>query len=178
MEWEILQVIYPREIHCHRAIGTVSGEDLFGILKKAARGLETKEREVKSGLSAPTCVPQTQTGLPISPSDVSSFQLFFWSGPPRFLLVNHRVVLHSPRAKTSTEAEQQMFQAIMGCISSKASFAFPCPVLPDELGYRIKSPVVSQSMVYILGRAWVVFWAAGSAPPTPPGSPQNYPLDK
>lgn len=140
----------PKRNPLPRAIGTVSGEDLSWHFKEGKiEALKPRSGRVKSGLSAPHVCPRHRQVFP-SPHLMSRpLQLFFWSGPPRFLLVNHRVVLHSPRAKTSTEAEQQMFQAIMGCIF-QGSFCIPCPlVLPDELGYRIKSPVVSQSVVYI-----------------------------
>lgn len=89
-------------------------------------------------------------------------QLFFWSGPPRFLLVNHRVVLHSPEPKPQQKQSSR-------CLGHHGVH-FPVlllhslsPVLPDELGYGDK--ITRSIPVYglHLGRAWVVFLGAASA---------------
>lgn len=124
------------------------------------------------------CAPDTDRSSHL-PSDVSPLPAFlfglahlvsFWStteGPPL------------TQSQTSTEAEQQMFQAIMGCIFQGSFLHSPVLGSPDELGYRIKSPVVSQSMVYIWDVLGLCLGAASAALPNPPpGSPQNYPLYK
>lgn len=107
----------PKRNPSPHAVVTVSGEDLSWHFKEGRiEALKPRSGRVKSGFSAPHVCPRHRQVFP-SPHLMSPpHQLFSWSGPPRFLLVNHRVVLHSPRAKTSTETDQRMFQAIMGCI--------------------------------------------------------------